>query len=382
MTDLSTSITVDIDPSDPDFIKTVDKLMSSFTIVTPTTRMLGDTREDKQASAELAAAKGTTTRHARVRKTLFAETPEYHDLVKVIRGGRSFVKDNAEKYGDGYGNGFLYGPQRLMTTLIPTVAAIRREVDTKKAAFEAVYDQAVQDNLQAQGALADPSVYPPKSEAIDSFGFDVRMEPASSLSGWDNVSIPPNVAAKLAGMQARRCVEDINNVIERIQGRLTSHLTSMVTVLEKKVAGEKTRLSNSVINNLTAMAGVVEDLHNGTRDQRLADLHTQLQGMLVYSRDELSENAGAATEVANKARAVLGAHAPPAFTGTAQAPTPAPVQPDPIDPVLETMAGPEATEVFEAVAAAESALSEAPVAAEAASQDDFDYGALEPNWYE
>ena len=275
--------------------------LSSMVLLKLTLNQWQGNKVDKKLTKDYAASMGAETTSFAVTKKLMSSTSEYSELTKAFSKCRTFIRDNTA-FLEGYGHSV--GPARCMT-LLGEFVPLRQDALAKKAAFLAVYPQAVSKELAKQGAAADPNQYPSVSEIAGLFDVKLDVLPMPMVADFSRLSIPTEAAEFLGGMMERRQKKAMDDALGAVKLRVVKQLDAIIHVLSRKIEGEPTRITESLIGTAETLVSLVREV-NLTADPEIDKIADELAAVTVCTPAQLRNNMTVAQQTVDKAKALRG----------------------------------------------------------------------------
>lgn len=266
-------------------------------------------KTDKKASRKLTDDAHADKRAARVVKQLMVGANAEHKAVSsAFNAVRQYVYTHTLPWSTN--DVKMTGPRLLSTAtsmqFMKGHAELVRTANTALQEFLAVYDQRRQEALLSQGTLADASDYPTKEQLETSYSLTVDYEPIPDGASFNNMQVPTQIAEALGSRVAASQVKAIRNAMTALQMRLVDELKRMAEQLGKHGRGEKTKLYNSLITNMSTIVSLLET-SNINNKQEIRDLAMDIRSKLCStSIDALKASPHKAAEVAKSAQSLLG----------------------------------------------------------------------------
>jgi len=272
-------------------------------------------RTDKDASDEITATKSAKKGSARVIKNLMAGADDRLRAVRMQgRALRSLVDATTATWADAQ----RIFPANKYMTLVPQYEQMVQTFDNLKAEFFAHYQSDMQLAMMNLGGLATQDDYPDINDLWNKFGIQLRYLPVPSLDDYSRIALPPAIAQELANRMADDLQQKADAASAQAKETLIKELDRMATQLGKLVAGEPTRLYDTLVTNMRAAASAIEDT-NFASDPHLAQLAAQIKTSLVpdyRTKDDFRDSVPLARAALTELGAIKQQLVPPPIIAT------------------------------------------------------------------
>ena len=286
-----------------------DALAANYMLVELELKSWGSKKTDRKVSNETIQANGASRSSGRFVKNLLAEADaEYLEVIHHQNQIRAMVYARTLPFTattDGPKRGKRLVAATKTFELMKEVNAIKHEHDKAVAKLQAVWDQRIaqaQQNLA--GMKSDPDDYPSAAELPDKFAVSFDLTPVPAVADFARVAVPSELSEALGQRIAEQNVIQAGVAMDELRGKMLEELQRMATQLNKKAAGDKTRMYDSLVTNMQDLDGLAKtmNLHNNPRLTKLADdIETQLLHSPV---DVYRQHPERAAQVANAAAAL------------------------------------------------------------------------------
>ncbi len=287
----------------------VDALACNYMLVRLHLRAWSGTRTDQEASAEIIASKGAASDSGKFRKKLLASADrELQDVHNAAAALRNFVRSRTLPWSvvaEG-----KQTSERLIATVdsmafIRDVANVKREYDSAVVRLQAVWDQRVSEAVSNLAGLARQEDYPSASEIAGFFGATVEIKPLPMVSDFSRLSVPAALAESLGRRFATQAETQVKGAMSDLRDRLVDSLANVAKILDKKAVGEKTRITDALLENVTEVVQVAKSM-NLTNSEKLDETLARIQNtILSVPVEQLRTSQEAAKTTAAAAKTLL-----------------------------------------------------------------------------
>jgi hypothetical protein len=286
-----------------------DALASNYLLARVHIRSWSGLRTDQEASAEIIASKGATSDSGKFRKKLLASADrELQDVHNAAASLRNFIRRRTLPWSvvaEG-----KQTSERLISTadsmnFVKDVAAEKREYDAAVVRLQGVWDQRVLEARANLGGLGRADDYPTSAQLPGFFGATVELKPLPVSMDFARLNIPAQLADALAQRYAAQAETQVRGAMGDLRVRLVESLTNVAKILDKKAVGEKTRITDALLENVTEVVQVAKSM-NLTGSEKLDDVLAKIQhGVLSVPIGHLRTSQSAAASASTAAKAVL-----------------------------------------------------------------------------
>lgn len=263
-----------------------ETLRNSWMIVRVETRSWGGTRTDKTASSDAARAAEAAEGAVRVVKHMLHSAKRELDAVSRAQGA---MRDYLERVSVPWpGNkGARLVPTSKVVDVLAGLGGLQGEVKEAVEMLRQAWPDRVQQSCAALGTLADPTAYPTEDAVPSMYGVTIRCEPLPSGTDYSRLTLPPEVATALAERLHRDQEQAVKAVRQDTAERLVDVVNRLRTTIDKKIAGEKTRLTESPLEEMASLTALVKELDTtGKLGRQLQQLEQVQQIPLADLREK------------------------------------------------------------------------------------------------
>jgi len=261
-----------------------DALASNYLLARVHIRSWSGMRTDQDASAELIAAKGASADAGRFRKKLLASADrELQDVHNAASNLRAFVRRRTLPWSiisEGKQTSERLVATAESLTFLKEVAAEKKNYDDAVLALQSVWNDRVAEAMGNLNGLANRGDYPAAAELPGFFGATVELKPLPLVSDFGRLSIPAALADALAGRMAAQAELQVKGAMTDLKERLVDSLSNVSRILDKKAAGEKTRITDALLANVEEVVAVAKTM-NLTGSTKLDELVGRIQANLL-----------------------------------------------------------------------------------------------------
>lgn len=249
------------------------------------TRSWGGTRTDKAASQDAAHAAEAAEGAVRVVKHMLHSAKRELDAVARAQGAmRDYLELVSVPWPGAKGARLV--PTSKVVDVLGALGRMQTQVHESVERLRQVWSDRVQQSCAALGNLADPTAYPPEDQVPHLYGVSIRCEPLPSGADYNRLTLPAEVAEALAGRLHRDQEQAVKQVRQDTAERLLDVVNRLRTTLDKKITGEKTRLTESPLEELSALTSLVKELDTTGKLHRQL---VQLESVQKVQLDDLRE---------------------------------------------------------------------------------------------
>lgn len=252
-------------------------LIAEFTASVWTARKLDRKVSDDVIAENNAKSKGA----ARVNKNLLAGRDELDKIAQHVTAARNYVYNNTVPWSD---NG-----QRLLQTarFMPfnnKMDEFKNEFDRLVLEFVRVYPTLITAQAMALGNMFNRSEYPPASEIVRKFGFNVEYVPVPE-AGDLRVDVGNEAQRELRERLEKMANTRVEQAVSDVRTRLVEHLERMADRLVSDTdpkTGERKhrRFTETIVTSAMDLCELVRD-YNFSGDTRLSMARQRLEATLT-----------------------------------------------------------------------------------------------------
>lgn len=261
------------------------------------------TRQDKDASRQVADANGNDVTRAKVIKALL--DPKRMEAINALDGDiRKYHYERTTGWGEGQAR--LLGNKGLTEySAFMADAKIKRQQLVNE--FVAGYEQFVREDTAGLGALARSSDYPDPSRIADKFAFTVEYLPVPDSRHFEVLGIDNHIDALKEQLEenTRTAITGVQRELsERIRSVIT-HLAERLEALGTKEDGKQVRFHASTLTDVAKLADLLPAL-NVAGDPELDALAAEMRDRLCgYDAEALKTSSAVRNTVETAANDML-----------------------------------------------------------------------------
>jgi hypothetical protein len=284
-----------------------DTLAANFLLIEVSIKSWQATKSDKNLARKTAADNGADSNSvAASRRIMSGADTELKAVKSAQQAVRGYLYSSSVPWSSST-DGDLKGPRMVSVTeslkVIKNLKKLQGEFTTALNDFKAVYVQRVAEAINRLGPLANPADYPSVDELDKAFNVTIDISPVPSRSSFENMALPAELSTALANRLAKRHSVQVENAMRDLTSRLTGYVDNMATTLARHASGEKTRLYESLVENVRNTATVLKG-SNLTNDPRLTAVASKLDDLTCHDIKALKTSVATADTVAKKAAIV------------------------------------------------------------------------------
>lgn len=238
----------------------------------------GLSRLDSEETAELTAARGTTKRHARVSKTLFADSNCANELKKIAAAVRNWIRI-ASLPGEIDGKYMI--PASHFQAIGDRLNEFQSQYTAKLREFVENLDSEIESDRQAKHNLFDSADYPTAGEIMAKAGFTWGFEPLPEGAAFSQMFDSDALAADFAERHNQHIQELFARAAEVNRERLAAKITDAITRLRRYTGEPGQRLAyNALVDGLIDAGKLAKSL-NVARDPATDTLADELAQIMT-----------------------------------------------------------------------------------------------------
>lgn len=167
-----------------------------------------------------------------------------------------------------------------------------------------VYDDRRTQAMNNLGALANAADYPARDDLKLLFSVHVDVVPVPATTDFSRTSIPASIANQLGERLVSQQRAIMESAADDLKRRVLSEVKRIATQLSKFSAGEKTRLYNTLVDNIRTLVGLLED-SNVSGKSEITNLARGIREHLCkHDINQIKQSPALAGEIAKKAEAI------------------------------------------------------------------------------
>jgi hypothetical protein len=283
-------------------------LTANYLLVQLSMKAWNTTKSDKNLAKKAALDNGAGDDSiAASRRIMTGADTELRALKSAQQAVRSYLYANSLPWSSAT-DGPLNGPR--LVSVADSLSLIKElnvlQSDFRKALndFKVVYTQRASEAMLRLGPLANSDDYPAEAELDQAFTVALDFSPVPTRQSFDNMALPAELATALGDRLAKRHSTQVDNAMRDLTERLTGYVENMAKTLTRHASGEKTRMYDSLIDNVRCTAALLKS-SNLTDDPRLTSIGKALDELTQLDTKQLKNSMGMSRDLAEKATKVV-----------------------------------------------------------------------------
>ena len=283
-----------------------DALAANYMLVDLEIRAWNGNKTDSAASSEVIANKGAIKGSGRFVTALLAGADKELKEVKSMGSAiRTYVYSHTLPWSantDGARRGSRLLAAKSSLDFLRDLNAIKKEYDASVARLIVVWPHRISEAMSNLGGLGDPDNYPSASELGRLFSVSVDLSPVPAMADFSRIGVPSSLAEALGARHANQAEQKLHVALDDLKEQLLKELSRMAVQMGKVVAGEQTRLYDSLVTNLQTLVRLARSM-NVANNPHLTDLADKIEKQLLAQPvSALKNSVQKAGEVADAAK--------------------------------------------------------------------------------
>lgn len=268
----------------PDTKELNEALAANFMLVDLQLRSWSGKRTDRDASDDLIASKNAARDSGAFVKNLLASAGGELKMVHTeFNAMRAFVYNHTLPWSSSE-SGKLRGERVIATVrtmdFLRDLAALKKRADTAVLALADVWPQRVAQAMANLGGLADAGDYPTQAQLPSMFAVRVDLKPIPAMSDFSRLNVPAELATALAEQHEQVAQVQVQNAMGDLRERIIAELERIHKQMAKVVAGDKTRLHDSLISNMQVLVEMAKHM-NIVRNPKMDELIMRIEASVI-----------------------------------------------------------------------------------------------------
>lgn len=289
-----------------------DVVSANYLLAHVTVRTYGGERTDRDIADEIHRTKGAASSTGTyIRKLFGTNCTQLAEVKSAYNKLRHFLYDRSLPWvsdSSGLATGARLVPVADSMQLITDFVRRKDEAQKLRDAMADDLDNIIASARASMGSMApDISEYPTASEFKRKFDATLDVTPVPAVTDFSRLSVPGKLAQGLQGVYESRMKRQVDNALNDAKERTAERLKVYAVQLGKNAAGEKTRLYQSMHDNLSKEVSLLGAI-SATCDPQMEVVARDIYDTILRGYPEVKvfkDNTSLCRDKSNAARKLL-----------------------------------------------------------------------------